>query len=552
MATAAPTRVRRPELPALGIDAWRLAPVGAALLMSAVYLIIAPKTGDLAAHVFRSELFGREGFTVWNGDWYGGHHTPAYSMLFPPFAWLVGPVVAGAISAVACAALFEPLVRNHFGRGARWGALWFGVATGTMLFNGRLPFALGAAIALASLLALQRGRGLLAIVLALLCPLGSPVAGLFLALAAFSVAAAGQVWPLPASARSLRRSAVPLAVAVAGILPTLVLVFAFPEGGTEPYSLGAFLPVVIIVAGFIAFCPRGERTLIVGAALYGAMAVAAYAISTPLGGNISRLGAAFAAPLVICLAASRPHRVPRALVALMLAGLAYWQVIPSVRDLSHTHMGPSRYSSYYRPLLDFLEDHDEPPGRVEVMFTNTYWETADVAIHFPIARGWERQLDVGRNSLFYADDSRLNARTYRHWLGVNAVRYVAVPDAPLDYSSKQEERLVNGGLPYLKPVWSSEHWRVYEVTSPHPFVIPYGDARIEAISTSSDQVRLMVRRAGSALLRVRWTPYWIANGACVQGRDGWTELSARRPGPLRLRIDFSPARVFEHGRRCAQ
>jgi hypothetical protein len=551
MATAAPTRVRRPELPALGVDAWRLAPVGAALLMSAVYLIIAPKTGDLAAHVFRSELFGREGFTVWNGDWYGGHHTPAYSMLFPPFAWLLGPVVAGAIAAVACAALFEPLVHHHFGRGARWGALWFGLATGTMLFNGRLPFALGAAIALASLLALQRGRGLLAIVLALLSPLGSPVAGLFLALAAFSVAVAGHVWPLgPVRARSVRRSAVPLAVAVAGILPTLVLVFAFPEGGTEPYSLGAFLPVVIIVAGFIAFCPRRERTLIVGAALYGAMAVAAYTVSTPLGGNISRLGAAFAAPLVICLAASRPHRVPRALVALMLAGLAYWQVIPSVRDLSHTHMGPSRYSSYYRPLLDFLEDHDEPPGRVEVMFTNTYWETADVAIHYPIARGWERQLDVGRNSLFY--DGTLNARTYRHWLGVNAVRYVAVPDATLDYSAKQEERLVLSGLPYLKFVWGSPHWLVYEVTSPHPFVIPYGGARIEPVSMSSDQVKLMVRRPGSALLRVRWTPYWIANGACVQGRDGWTEISARRPGPLRLRIDFSPARVFERGRRCAR
>src|SRR5512142_2147853 len=81
--------------------AWRLAPVAAAAVAAGIYLMLAPKTGDLPAHVFRAKLFGRDGFGVWNGNWYGGHHTPGYSLLFPPLAWLVGPAVAGAIAALA-------------------------------------------------------------------------------------------------------------------------------------------------------------------------------------------------------------------------------------------------------------------------------------------------------------------------------------------------------------------------------------------------------------------------------------------------------------------
>src|SRR5919198_5836786 len=86
------SRVRLPELP---VDPWRAAPVLVAAVLAGFYLVIAPKTGDLPAHVFRAKLFGREPFTVWNGDWYSGHHTPAYSMLFPPVAWVLGPAVAG-------------------------------------------------------------------------------------------------------------------------------------------------------------------------------------------------------------------------------------------------------------------------------------------------------------------------------------------------------------------------------------------------------------------------------------------------------------------------
>src|ERR687891_974406 len=139
------------------IDWWKAAPILIALLFAIVYLIWQPRTVDLAAHTFRAELFGEEGFTIWNGQWYGGHHTPAYSIISPPLAWLLGPPLALALAAVASAALFPPLARGAFGDAqARWGSLWFGIGTATLLFTARLPFALGVAFGLAALLAVQR------------------------------------------------------------------------------------------------------------------------------------------------------------------------------------------------------------------------------------------------------------------------------------------------------------------------------------------------------------------------------------------------------------
>lgn len=52
-----------------------------ALVFGLLYLLFEPRPGDLAVHVFRADQFGREGFAIWNGQWYGGHHQVAYSVL---------------------------------------------------------------------------------------------------------------------------------------------------------------------------------------------------------------------------------------------------------------------------------------------------------------------------------------------------------------------------------------------------------------------------------------------------------------------------------------
>src|SRR3989440_1300925 len=242
---------------------WRAAPAAIAAAVAIAYLAAAPRTVDLAASVYRARLFDYAGFTIWNSQWYTGHYTLGYSVLFPPLAWLLGPLVVGAISSVAAAAIFEPLARAHFGEHARWGALWFGLAATTSLISGRIPFALGVAVGLGALLALQRGRSIAAAALALLCALASPVAGAFLALAAlaYAVTAPG------------RRAG--LALVGAGLAPPLLLAAVFPTGGHEPFDFSSFLPVPIVALASIYLLPRAERALRAGFALYALAAIAA-------------------------------------------------------------------------------------------------------------------------------------------------------------------------------------------------------------------------------------------------------------------------------------
>jgi hypothetical protein len=551
-APAERTPLRRPRrravrAPALlrprRIDWWKVAPVLLALAGAIVYLVWQPRTVDLAAHTFRADLFGEEGFTIWNGQWYGGHHTPAYSILSPPLAWLLGPQVALALAAVASSALFAPLMRGAFGdERARWGSIWFGVGSATLLFTSRLPFAIGVAFGLAALLAMQRGRYALAIAVAALCPLGSPVAGLFLAMAGVAYAIARR------SDRAKRLEG--LAIAAAAFIPPVFLAWAFPEGGWAPFPRSAYVPIPLFALACLIVLPREQSALRWGAALYGLGATLALVIETPMGGNAVRLGALLGGPVLLCaLWGLRSTRRPWALpiLAAGFAALAFWQWSPAVRDVIKYLEDPAAKSHYFEPLRQFLYTLPDQ-RRIEIPFTRSHWEGAEVALEAPLARGWLRQLDTGLHPIFYREG--INALTYASWLSDNAVRYVALPSAKPDKSSYRERALIEAGLPYLRLRWKSEDWRVYEVLLPAPLVIPQDDANIVLEQLGSDEVLLDVRRPGEAIVKVRWTPYWFASNACVEPSGDWTKVVTREEGLVRMSTRFSPERLFSRGRRC--
>jgi hypothetical protein len=185
---------------------------------------------------------------------------------------------------------------------------------------------------------------------------------------------------------------------------------------------------------------------------------------------------------------------------------------------------------------------------VEIPFTDNHWEARWVAPRVPLARGWERQVDRQRNALFY-DDRPIAAARYRRWLDDNAVRFVALADAPIDYSAAREAALVRKKTPYLREVWHDAHWRVFAVAGARP--LASGAARATAVEP--ERVRLTASGPGLVDLRVRFTPYWrIATGrGCVgEGPGGWTRLRLRGAGTVALEASFALGRVRASAPRC--
>lgn len=342
------------------IDWWRIAPTLISAALAAVYLYFKPRTPDLAAHIFRSELFGREGFTIWNGQWYGGHHTPAYSILSPPLGWLLGPQLMGAFAAVGATACFTELMRGLYGAVAsRLGTIWFGIGSATLLFTNRLPFALGVTFGIAAGLALQRRHRALAPLLAVLSAISSPVAGLFVAMCGVGLSLAHR-----RDDRALRVDGIVLAAAA--FVPPVILSLAFPEGGWAPFPFSAYLPIPLFAIACVALLPRSQPTLRWIAALYGAGATLALVLHTAMGGNAVRFGALLGGPVLACALWPRLHRRPMVPMVALLGALAFWQWSPAVRDIYKAIDDPVAKASYFDPLREYLALE---PGqwRVEVL-----------------------------------------------------------------------------------------------------------------------------------------------------------------------------------------
>ena len=502
-----------------------LAPVVGAALAAIAYLVVQPATADMAAHAFRAWLFDTEGMTVWNAQWYGGHHVLGYSTLFAPLAAWPGPAWAGAIAAVAATAGFVPIARAAApSTEAASAATWlFAAGVLSNVVIGRMPFTLGIALAVGAWLCARPDRHaawrVAAGVLSLACVLASPGAGVFLALAGVALVLARGRGAL------VRAAVLALPVAAGGTAMYLL----FPEGGDDRFVATAFWPMLLVVIAATALLAPARRTLRVGAVLYAAVLVAAFVIPTPFGQNALRLPVLLGPALL--LIAPRAG-VPRAAFAVVLAALLYLQWLPAVRAVAEAHGDPSTEAAFFEAPRAFLQDAVAPGERVEVAFTHNHWEVAHLATAVPLARGWERQLDEKANPVFY-DDLPLTPWRYHRWLREAGVHWVALPDAPLDYSAKAEGRLLERGLPYLRPAHRADGWRIWEVRDAPP---PASDgARV----TTAGPDGFEVESGGPTVVRQRWTRWWRADGACVsEAPGGWTRVTPTRSGPVRVRAEL--------------
>ncbi|MEV6775407.1 MFS transporter [Streptomyces syringium] len=478
------------------------------------FWLFANSGGDLAAQDAWAEFALQHPDSAYNLAWYGGMHPVSYSVISPYLMALLGVrstmMIAGTLSAGLIAML---LVRSRSVRHPLWPAMYGTFALTCNAISGRVTFGLGMMFGLAAVAVIfawpvrwrsegkyRWGRAALAGLLAGLATASSPVAGLFVGIVAAALFLSG------------RR---PAAYAL-GVTPVVVVALSawlFPFSGQQPMAFtSAILPLLSGVFG-LAFAPKHWRTVRIVSALYVLGVVLVWVIPSQIGTNISRLGMVFGG--VVLVAVLPELKVPSrsqlltvgrtwSAVVLALVTITAWQSTNSISDIVHTTPAAS-WAREVAPLVDRLQRVEAERGRVEVVPARSHREASALSPYVNLARGWNRQADMKRNPLFYDRPSRLNATTYRAWLDRWAVRHVVLPIDEPDHAAVDEAKLVAGGLPYLRKVWSDDHWRLYEVQDPKPIA----DPPAMVARTDADGMTITVNNAGRVLIRIPYSP-WLA------------------------------------------
>ncbi|WP_443077178.1 MFS transporter [Streptomyces sp. SP18CS02] len=553
-----------------------LATLVAALTHIVWFLFFANSGGDLAAQDAWAEFVGRHPDSAYNLAWYGGMHPVSYSVVSPYLMSLLGVrttmMIAGTVSAALTALI---LVRVRAVRNPLACSLAGVFAFLCNALSGRVTFGLGMMFALGAVAAVfcwprrwrahRRAKAAVAAPLAGLATAASPVAGLFLGVAA-------------AALFLNRRRPGAYALGLAPVLVVALSSWLFPFSGTQPMSLASTTLPFLFGVAVLVLVPRDWRTVRTGAAVYSLGTLLTWLIDSQIGSNVSRLPMLFAG---VVLLAALPYTVPRSLkwyaVLIAFVSLNGWIGFKSADDIIRTAPDAS-WAREAAPLINQLQQLGAEKARVEVVPARSHREASALAPYINLARGWNRQADMERNPLFY--DDTLNAANYRDWLNRWAVHYVVLPQGEPDTGAEQEAELVRDGQPYLKPVWSDANWRLMSVVDPTPLADP--PATVDR--AGAGEVRIRVRTAGRVLIRVPYSP-WLAllddegkkveppqeteaskerdegpkdftnaQGCLLKAEadaegDEWTELLAPKAGVYRL---AAPYKIFPRGTTCPE
>jgi hypothetical protein len=165
--------------------------------------------------------------------------------------------------------------------------------------------------------------------------------------------------------------------------------------------------------------------------------------------------------------------------------------------------------------------------RVEVVPLRDHGEASHIAKVVPLARGWSRQVDTGRNLLFYR--GALSGEEYRQWLIDNAVDFVALaPNAKADRGGRGERALLLvGRVKGLQREWSDDHWVIWRFTRPRPIA----SRPVEVLRTGRTTITLRSPSAAYVDLVVRWSRWLSVTGpACLEKHESWTRIRFRSAG----------------------
>ncbi|MEU6216387.1 hypothetical protein ABZ845_02525 [Streptomyces sp. NPDC047022] len=486
------------------------------------WLFLATGGGDLAAQQAWARFAAGDGGSAYNLFWYGGMHTANYSLISPYLMAALGvrtvTVVSGIASSWLAAVLFvrsgvrRPLAPALLASSA----LWCDVASGRTTFALGVAFGLGACVLLAG----QR-RPAWAALCAVLATAASPVAGLFLA-----VVGAGFLF-----VRDWARALVLLVPPSVVVGATTLL---FPFSGEQLMPADRIWQPVVLGLAVTVLAPRGWRVARWSGAVYAAGTVLAYLIPSPVGTNVERLAELFApaALLAVLLTAPRLHALRRALLVAALVFSMVWVGRKTADDLEVSTVVPA-WAADTAGVTRALEGLGSDRTRVEVVPARNHREATALAPRMNLARGWNRQLDMVRDRLFY--DGTFSADTYRRWLDRWGVGLVALPLGKPDGYAEEEARLVRDHRPsWLEPVWQDAHWRVYRVRGAVPLVSAPGSV----LRTSSAAMDVRMPRAGSVTVRIAYSPWLHAGRGCLSQDGEFTRLTVTAPGTYRISSEY--------------
>jgi hypothetical protein len=540
-----------------------------AVLAAGVHLLwfffFANSGGDIAAQDAWAEFVGQHPDSAYNLAWYGGMHPVSYSVVSPYLMSVLGVrttmMIVGTVSAALTSLI---LVRVRAVRNPVACSLAGVFAFLCNALSGRVTFGLGVMFALGAVAAVfcwphrwrtkRWAKAAAAAPLAGLATAASPVAGLFLGVVA-------------AALFLNKRRPGAYALGLAPVAVVAISAWLFPFSGTQPMSIGtAALPFVFAVFAFV-LVPTEWRTVRTGAAVYGLGVLLTWLVDSQIGSNVSRLAMIIGGVLLL---AALPYTAPgsRRWYVLLIAfvGLNVWIGFKGVDDIVRTAPTAS-WTRELAPLVNQLQRVDAEKGRVEVVPARSHREASALAPYVNLARGWNRQADMGRNPVFY--DDTLTAGNYRDWLDRWAVHYVVLPKGKPDSGAKLEAELVQHGQPYLEHIWGDANWQLFRVEDPMPIADP--PATVDR--AGAGELTIHVKSAGRVLIRIPYSP-WLGlvdaegksvvppqqteaskadddgpkvftnpNGCLLKGTedadgDEWTELLAPRPGVYRLAAPY--------------
>ena len=450
-----------------------------------------------------------------NLRWYGGFNPLGYSVgLLDSVMALLGVRLTTALAYVLSVVFFAALLKiTNVPRpivGAITGAVVLRKPGGHADNVSELALAVG----LGALLALAGGRLWLASVLSVVAALISGVTGLFLGVAGGALFLSGR-----------RRDGITLAAS--RMVPTVAVGVAFGNGGLIICLKSNALVGLIRLSGGSRVCV-GARGGPVGLPTVGRTGCRGVSATYTGGYDCDTSARAIRDPL-------RPMRFSGLRLVVVIASTVA-TVLPYRRYPSPRYKNeviPRSSAQFYAPLLDQLTTRGVA-GPIEVAGNATSWRGRLRTPVVPIARGWSRQIDIGRNPIFY-DGTSTRTRTENGWTTTPSPTW-SCPPARTTGQQLKEVKLLSGGLPYLRQVWKRHLDPLRRGAQAGGRLHRLGEWFPAAPNST-----VSVPEAGAYEMRVRWYRYLSASNGCVRPAEGgWSTLVAEPPETVTITGSLLP------------